>query len=330
VAGLPGWAYALVVLGAVAAVVLGGHFLTRPLFRFIAASRLREIFTAAALLLVVGIALLMTLVDLSPALGTFLAGVVLADSEFRHELESDIEPFKGLLLGLFFITVGAGIDFGVLAATQPWCLGLTLGGHGRQGRRAVRPGAAVSARGGDRWLFALAWPRPASSASCCWPSRPRTRSSRPELASTLSLVVALSMLLTPALFIGYDRLVLPRLRGGEEPPPISTTGTVIIAGIGRFGQIVNRLLVAAGVNTVVLDHEAAHDRAHAPARHPELLRRRLASRPADAAGIDEADAIVVAIDDRERAVQMVEYVRRAHPRVCASSPAPSTSITSIC
>uniref|UniRef100_UPI0025EB2ACB cation:proton antiporter domain-containing protein n=1 Tax=Thiohalocapsa sp. TaxID=2497641 RepID=UPI0025EB2ACB len=112
VAGLSGWAYAGVVLGAVAAVVLGGHFLTRPLFRFIASSHLRETFTAAALLLVVGIALLMTLVDLSPALGTFLAGVVLADSEFRHELESDIEPFKGLLLGLFFITVGAGIDFG--------------------------------------------------------------------------------------------------------------------------------------------------------------------------------------------------------------------------
>jgi len=114
VAGLPGWAHALVVFGAVAAVLLGGHFLSRPLFRFIADSRLREIFTAAALLLVIGIALLMTLVDLSPALGTFLAGVVLADSEFRHELESDIEPFKGLLLGLFFITVGAGIDFGIL------------------------------------------------------------------------------------------------------------------------------------------------------------------------------------------------------------------------
>ncbi|MGB5764646.1 MAG: monovalent cation:proton antiporter-2 (CPA2) family protein, partial [Sedimenticolaceae bacterium] len=109
VAGLPGWAHALVVLAAVATVLIGGHFLSRPMFRFIAASRLREIFTASALLLVIGIALLMTLVDLSPALGTFLAGVVLANSEFRHELESDIEPFKGLLLGLFFITVGAGV-----------------------------------------------------------------------------------------------------------------------------------------------------------------------------------------------------------------------------
>jgi len=133
VAGLPGWAHALVVLGAVATVLLGGHFLSRPMFRFIAESRLREIFTASALLLVIGIALLMTLVDLSPALGTFLAGVVLANSEFRHELESDIEPFKGLLLGLFFITVGAGIDFGVLFADFATIIGLTIGVMGIKG-----------------------------------------------------------------------------------------------------------------------------------------------------------------------------------------------------
>ncbi|MCG8098263.1 MAG: monovalent cation:proton antiporter-2 (CPA2) family protein, partial [Candidatus Thiodiazotropha taylori] len=127
VAGLPGWAHALVVLGAIASVLLGGHFLSRPMFRFIAESRLREIFTASALMLVIGIALLMTLVDLSPALGTFLAGVVLANSEFRHELESDIEPFKGLLLGLFFITVGAGIDFNILFNDALTILSLTVG-----------------------------------------------------------------------------------------------------------------------------------------------------------------------------------------------------------
>jgi CPA2 family monovalent cation:H+ antiporter-2 len=108
----------------------------------------------------------MTLVDLSPALGTFLAGVVLADSEFRHELESDIEPFKGLLLGLFFITVGAGIDFGVLAGDPATVLGLTLGVMAIKGG-AVRAGRLFGSRG-DRWLFTLAWPRPASSASCCW------------------------------------------------------------------------------------------------------------------------------------------------------------------
>ena len=103
-------------LAAVAAVVVGGRYLTRPLFRFIAAARLREIFTASALLLVVAVAALMELVGLSPALGAFLAGVVLAESEFRRELETDIEPFRGLLLGLFFITVGAGLDLGLVLA----------------------------------------------------------------------------------------------------------------------------------------------------------------------------------------------------------------------
>ncbi|WP_197472614.1 cation:proton antiporter, partial [Oleiphilus sp. HI0067] len=114
--GLSSWAYAIVVLSAIAIVVVGGHFASRPLFRFVAASGLREIFTASALLLVIGIAAIMSLVGLSPALGTFLAGVVLANSEFKHELESTVEPFKGLLLGLFFITVGAGIDFGLFSS----------------------------------------------------------------------------------------------------------------------------------------------------------------------------------------------------------------------
>lgn len=112
--GLPAWASGLLTLAAIAFVALAGNYLTRPLFRFIASADLRELFTATALLVVVGIALLMTVVGLSPALGTFLAGVVLANSEYRHELESDIEPFKGLLLGLFFITVGAGINFALL------------------------------------------------------------------------------------------------------------------------------------------------------------------------------------------------------------------------
>ena len=127
VEGLPGWQRALVTIGAVAAVIVGGSFLTRPIFRFIAMAKLRELFTATALMMVIGIALLMTLVGLSPALGTFLAGVVLANSEYRHELESDIDPFKGLLLGLFFMTVGASIDFNLLFANVGMFLGLTIG-----------------------------------------------------------------------------------------------------------------------------------------------------------------------------------------------------------
>ncbi len=317
VSGLDGWVYALVVLGAVVAVILGGHFLTRPLFRFIAASRLREIFTAAALLLVLGIALLMTLVDLSPALGTFLAGVVLADSEFRHELESDIEPFKGLLLGLFFITVGAGIDFGVLAAQLFLVMGLTLGLMLLKGAVLFALTRLFRMPGGDRWLFTLALAQAGEFGFVLLAFSLQNSVISPEVAKTLSLVVALSMLLTPALFVFYERSILPRLSGKDTQPPdrIDDRGAVIIAGIGRFGQIVNRMLVAAGVRTVVLDHEAGivermrriGIRSYfGDASRPDLLH---------AAGIADASAFVVAIDDRDRAVQLVEYLHREYPRV---------------
>lgn len=317
VADLPGWAHALVVLGAVAAVLLGGHFLSRPLFRFIAASRLREIFTASALLLVIGIALLMTLVDLSPALGTFLAGVVLANSEFRHELESNIEPFKGLLLGLFFITVGAGIDFGILFADFLTIIGLTLGVMVIKGAVLYGLARLFRLQVTDSWLLMLSLAQAGEFGFVLLSFSLQNHVIPTELASTLSLVVALSMLLTPALFILYDRLVLSCPTDEDEQPTdeIDEAGTVIIAGNGRFGQIVNRLLVASDVKTVVLDHEAAIidmlsrfgiKGYYGDALRPELLH---------AAGIESAKALVIAIDDRERAVELVEYVRRHHPQV---------------
>ena len=315
--GLPGWGYALVVLGAIAAVVLGGHFLSRPLFRFIAESRLREVFTASALLLVVGIALLMTLVDLSPALGTFLAGVVLADSQFRHELESDIEPFKGLLLGLFFITVGAGIDFAVLLRDPAWVLALTLGLMAL--KALVLLGLARIFRLGTRdgWLMTLGLAQAGEFGFVLLAFSVQNHVIAGDLAKTLSLVVTLSMLLTPVLFVLYERLVVPRLgqRGERAADTIEEQGTVIIAGVGRFGQIVNRLLVASDVPTVVLDHEAAQidilrqlgiKTYYGDASRPDLLL---------AAGIEQARALVVAIDDRDKSVQLVEHVRRHFPRV---------------
>jgi monovalent cation:proton antiporter-2 (CPA2) family protein len=317
VAGLPGWAHAGVVLGAVAVVLLGGHFLSRPVFRFIADARLREIFTASALLLVVGIALLMTLVELSPALGTFLAGVVLANSEFRHELESDIEPFKGLLLGLFFITVGAGIDFGVLFGDLGMVLGLTLGLMLLKGVVLLGLARLFRLDSRDGWLFTLGLAQAGEFGFVLLSFTVQNSVIPPDLAETLALVVALSMLLTPALFILYDKLVLPRLRsaGAAQPDTIDEQGTVVIAGNGRFGQIVNRLLVAGGVRTVVLDHEATMidmlrklgiKSYYGDASRPDLL---------EAAGIKNAAAFVVAIDDRERAVEMAEHVRRHYPGV---------------
>ena len=166
VAGLPGWAAALATLAAIAGLVLGGQYLARPIFRFIARAGLREVFTAAALAVVIGNALLISLVGLSPALGAFLAGVVLANSEFRHELESDIEPFKGLLLGLFFVTVGAGIDLHALAAEPLRIAALTLGLLAVKAAvlavLAPASGCAAPTAGSSR----SGWPRPASSASC--------------------------------------------------------------------------------------------------------------------------------------------------------------------
>lgn len=317
VSHLPGWAYALVVLGSIAVVILGGHYLSRPLFRFIAASRLREIFTAAALLLVIGIALLMTLVGLSPALGTFLAGVVLANSEFRHELESDIEPFKGLLLGLFFITVGAGINFGLLFNAFIPTLGLTLAVIAV--KAAVLYGLARLFRlaGGDRWLFTLGLAQAGEFGFVLLSFSVQNSVIPTDLAQQLSLIVALSMLLTPALFIFYERILLPRMKTDSDgvADEIDEKGAVIIAGIGRFGQIINRILVASGYKTVVLDHEAEIidllrkfdiKTYYGDASRPDLLH---------SAGIEEVSALVVAIDDRERAVHIVEHVRHNYPHV---------------
>ncbi len=315
--GLPPSQYALVVLGAIAFVVLAGHFLSRPLFRFISAARLREIFTATALLLIIGIALLMTLVDLSPALGTFLAGVVLANSEFRHELESDIEPFKGLLLGLFFITVGAGIDFGFLFGNAATVVGLTLAVMAAKALVLFALARLFGLQAPDGWMVTLGLAQAGEFGFVLLSFSLQNGVLPDELVKTLSLVVAMSMLLTPVSFIVLEKLIRPRLRGAAaaDADDIDEQGTVVIAGIGRFGQIVNRLLVADGVRTVVLDHEAeiidtvrqAGIKTYfGDASRPDLLH---------AAGIESASVFVVAIDDQKRAVEMVEHVHRHYPGV---------------
>lgn len=323
VADLPDWGYALVLLGAVAVVVFGGHYLSRPLFRYIAESRLREVFTASALLWVVGIALLMTLVGLSPALGTFLAGVVLANSEFRHELQAEIEPFKGLLLGLFFITVGARIDFGILSSDFATVLALTLGVMGLKALVLFGLAWLFRLQPGDRWLFTLSLAQAGEFGFVLLGFCVQNGAVPAGLARILSLVIALSMLLSPLLFILYERLIMPRLDriGGRDdteqaPDTIDEQGPVIITGIGRFGQVVNSLLVAAGVRTVVLDHRAdlidllrklGIKGYYGDASRPDLLH---------AAGIEQARLFIVALDDRDRAVAMVEYVKRTYPQVC--------------
>ncbi|CAH6803787.1 K(+) : H(+) antiporter KefC [Vibrio chagasii] len=318
VAGLPGWAYGLVITASIAIVVVGGHFLSRPLFRFVASSGLREIFTATALMLVIGIAALMSLVGLSPALGTFLAGVVLANSEFRHELESNIDPFKGLLLGLFFITVGAGINFDVLFNDFILIIGLTLGVMLLKAAVLFTLALIFKIKNSDRWLFTLSLAQAGEFGFVLLSFSAQNHVLPADIVQTLSLVVALSMFLTPGLFILFDKVILPRYEqksNDREEDTIEEKGTVIIAGIGRFGQIVNRLLVSNDVKTVVLDHQA---------NQVDVLRSiNIKSYFGDAtrhdllhtAGIEEAAMLVVAIDNQDSSVELVKYVKHSYPNV---------------
>ncbi len=315
VEGLPGWGVTLVTLAAVVVVILFGVFATRPLFRFIHAARLREMYTAFALLIVVGIAFLMTLVGLSPALGTFLAGVVLANSEFRHELESDLEPFKGLLLGLFFITVGAGINFGILFGDPLSIVGLTLAVMIAKGAILYLLALIFKIRGRDRWLFTLGLAQAGEFGFVLVSFSLQQSVLFPELGQTILLMISLSMLLTPLFFIAYERLSkrIEDIDEDVEHDEIDDQQPVIIAGIGRFGQVVNRLVQMSGFKTTVLDHDLKTIQLMRrfgfkgffgdPTR-PELLH---------AAGLETAKVLVVALDDKKAAVKLVHYARRERP-----------------
>ncbi len=319
VQGLPAWGVTLVTIAAVAAVILAGIYLTRPLFRYIHQARLREMYTALALLIVVSIATLMGLVGLSAALGTFLAGVVLANSEFRHELESDLEPFKGLLLGLFFITVGAGIDFGTLAGAPLRILGLTAAVIGIKLLVLFVLALGFGLRGRDRWLFTLGLAQAGEFGFVLLSFSLQQGVLGQTLGAELLLVVALSMLATPLLFILYEGMARRAAAAHDHPDPeadeIDETGLVIIAGIGRFGQVVNRLIQSVGYSTVVLDgnlstvqtmrHFGFKGFFGDPTR-PDILH---------SAGLDAAKVLVVALDDKAASVQLVSYARRHRPDI---------------
>lgn len=314
--GLPAWGVTLVTLGAIAAIILFGVFATRPIFRYIHSSRLREMYTALALLIVVGISFLMMLVGLSPALGAFLAGVVLANSEFRHELETDLEPFKGLLLGLFFITVGAGINF-VLLMSNLWAiLSMALLVILIKGAVLYALGLSFGLRGRDQWLFALGLAQAGEFGFVLVSFSVQQDVMPGRIGETLLLVIALSMLITPLLFILYELLTRrmdTHSHSGAEHDEFEDEGVVIIAGIGRFGQIVNRLVVASGFKTVVLDHDPATIQLMRrfgfqgylgdPTR-PDILRN---------AGLAEARVLAVTLDDPDAAVKLVAYARSQRP-----------------
>lgn len=316
---LPEWARPLTVIAAVVAVVGGGRYLIQPVFRFIAAARLREIFTAFALLLVVAVTILMELVGLSPALGAFLAGVVLAESEFRRELETDIEPFRGLFLGLFFITVGAGLDFGVVARQPLMLAGLVAAlilvkavamyAVARLFRMPKVDAGLVAvslAQGGEFAFVLFAFALGAGVFDA-------------EAARLLTAAVALSMAAAPLVGAAYDRAasrmgLAPRPEP-EDIPFDEGDPDVIVAGFGRFGQVAARLLIANRFRVVTLDSSMEQidllrrfgRKVHyGDASRIDLLRT---------AGAEKARLLLVAIDDRDKAVEMVEAVRETFPHM---------------
>ncbi|MBI3906753.1 MAG: cation:proton antiporter, partial [Pseudomonas fluorescens] len=313
--------HGLQVLASIAVVVIGGRYLLRPVFRVVTKTALPEVSTATALLVVIGTAWLMELVGISMALGAFLAGLLLADSEYRHELEAQIEPFKGLLLGLFFISVGMGANLSLLLSMPMAVLGLTLLliaiklpllflvgrlAGGLKKVSAIRLGIVLAAGGEfafvvfkigrDHGLFAT------------------------ELYDLLVLTITLSMAVTPLLLLLCARLVSPKVQPVEVPEKFreidADTPRVVIAGMGRMGQIVARILRAQNIKFVALDTsvetiELSRSFGGVPVFYGDPMRPEILN----AAKVGEAEYFVIATDDPDTNIKTAELVRKLYPHM---------------
>ena len=322
IAHLPPWLRALATIGAVVGLVLAGRFLLRPIFRYVAATRLREVFTEMTLLLVIGVTLLMGAVGLSAALGAFVAGVMLADSEYRHQLEADIEPFKGLLLGLFFITVGAGIDFTLIAA-RPGLIAALVAGIvlvkfviqlplARLFKLDWAQGtlfALALAQGGEFCFVLLAFAQGADVLGV-------------ELVKPLTAAVALSMTLTPLLFVLNDRVLqkifrrhLPVKPEREADKIPAHDNPVILAGFGRFGHVVGRLLIANRIGCTVLENDQEQiemlARFGLKAYYGDATRADLLH----AAGAARAKLFICTLADEQETLKIVRMVQHEFPHL---------------
>ena len=310
---------AIKIIAVIGGIILGGRLLLRPLLRWIANSGTPEIFTAASLLLVVGIAGLMQLVGLSMGLGAFLAGVLLATSEYRRELETDIEPFKGLLLGLFFIAVGMSIDFGVLWKSPGLMAAILLGFLSLKLALIYGLAALLKLPYQERPVFVVLLAQGGEFAFVVFQAAAGARVFSAETASLLIGAVALSMLISPLLLVAVDKLLLPRYANCNTPrmEEISEQqeAPVIIAGFGRYGQIVGRMLLAQGIAPTVLDHDADMIEAirvfgyrvfYGDATRLDLLRT---------AGAARAKILVLAVDDMEQSLKIVDLVKEHFPQL---------------
>ncbi|HEY0610506.1 MAG TPA: monovalent cation:proton antiporter-2 (CPA2) family protein [Chitinophaga sp.] len=316
---LPGWAQTLVVIGAVSIIILAGRYLVRPVLRLVAGTRIRELFTTVALLLVVAITVLMTIVGLSPALGAFLGGVVLANSEYRAELESDIEPFKGLLLGLFFMAVGASIDFKLVLAS-PWLmLGFVLVLMLLKGMLLFAIGKIFRLSTDQNMFFAVSLSQVGEFAFVLLSFSQQNGILPAQTTSMVTAAVALSMAFTPLVIMLYEKLLRPRFTITEDSPreadAIEVKNPVILAGFGKSGNIIGRFLLANGIRTTILDldsdridllHNLGIRAYYGDASRYDLLH---------AAGAEEAKLIIIATGSIEQTTDVVKMVRKHFPNL---------------
>ncbi|MFO1252627.1 MAG: glutathione-regulated potassium-efflux system protein KefC [Inhella sp.] len=319
--GGAGWRGALLALAVVAGLVVGGRLLLRPALRWIARANTPEVFTAAALLLVVASATLMRWAELSMALGAFLAGVLLAESEYRHELETDLAPFKGLLLGLFFMAIGMSLDFGVLLAQPGLVALLVLGFVALKALLLMGMGRAMGLPVGERPFFVLLLAQGGEFGFVVAQAALGAQVLPAQDAALLLAAIALSMLCTPLLLLALDRWWLPRLSGCAPKPEVPTLeagahqAPVIIAGFGRYGQIIGRLLSAQGLQATVLDHDAEQvasvrrfgwEAYFGDATRLDLLRN---------AGAAQAKVLVIALDDAAQSEKLAELAGEHFPQL---------------
>jgi monovalent cation:H+ antiporter-2, CPA2 family len=317
--GQPAWVHTLIVLVSVAGIILIGRILLRPLLRIVAKTGLREVFTASALLIVVGIAALMTQVGLSPALGAFLAGVVLANSEYRHELESDIDPFKGLLLGLFFIAVGAGIDFNIIFSEPLRLFGWVAGIIALKALVLLALGKIFKISTEQNFIYSFSLSQVGEFGFVLLSFALAGGILPQDTVNFFTAVVAMSMAVTPLILLLNDKLILPRVgteeKSEREADEIDEKNPVIIAGFGHFGSTVGRFLRANKIGATYLDLDS--DRVdvlrkmgfkvfYGDASRHDLLH---------AAGASEAKIIVIAIDHAEKRMEMIQTVKKHFPNL---------------
>jgi CPA2 family monovalent cation:H+ antiporter-2 len=317
--GLPGWLQAVAVLGAVSFVVLAGRFIIVPFLRLMAGTNLRELLTAAALLIIIATAGLMQMVGLSPALGTFLAGVVLANSEFRHELESDIEPFKGLLLGLFFIAVGASINFRLIVNLPFQILSLVFLIIILKTTVLITTGRFFKLSFDQNLIFAIALSQVGEFAFVLFAFIHQLGILSPHWADIMMVVTALSMTVTPFLLFINEYFILPHFGTMEtleiQADAIDVQHPVIIAGFGDFGSTIGRFLRANGIEATILDNDS--DRVdllrkmgfkvfYGDATRFDILK---------SAGAGDAKILIAAISDPSTHHELIDRLRKHYPNL---------------